>query len=381
MADDNNPLDAGTGTTIPEERGISSVTTEKTGGLDGETRKKLLVLAGITFLGIAAYAQWPSGEVPEEPETQQTFTRIRSSGGFQPADLPDPAPAVLPASVQSEPVKPLGPIEQARAEEELRPATPSEADLIYESSKRAPLLAYSGPRGTAAANADAAAGSPGGLFGSAADGAGGDLSGFASSLLTGAPMPAKATRLDNPHLTITQGTMIPCALDTAMDSSNPGMVRCTVTDDIFSTTGAVVLLERGTRIIGEYQGGLKRGNRRLFVVWTRAETPNGVTVSLASPATDALGRSGFDGDVDTRFWTRFGGTMMLSIIDDALAIAANRHDEDGEYESTSNGASRLAEIELENTINVQVILRKNQGEEVAVMVARDLDFSSVYKLR
>lgn len=63
------------------------------------------------------------------------------------------------------------------------------------------------------------------------------------------------------------------------------------------------------------------------------------------------------------------------------AISPDGHDDDGEYESTSNGASRLAEIELENTINVPVILRKNQGEEVAVMVARDLDFSSVYKLR
>lgn len=112
---------------------------------------------------------------------------------------------------------------------------------------------------------------------------------------------------------------------------------------------------------------------------TRAETPTGVIVSLNSPATDALGRTGFNGVVDTQFWTRFSGTILLSIIDDALAIAANQSN--GNLDNTSSGARDLATIELESTINVPVILRKPQGEEVAVMVARDLDFSSVYRLK
>ena len=49
--------------------------------------------------------------------------------------------------------------------------------------------------------------------------------------------------------------------------------------------------------------------------------------------------------------------------------------------NTTNGASNLAQTELQNTINVPIVLRKNQGEEVAVMVARDLDFSAVYRLK
>ena len=32
-------------------------------------------------------------------------------------------------------------------------------------------------------------------------------------------------------------------------------------------------------------------------------------------------------------------------------------------------------------VPMPVILRKNQGEEVSVMVARDLDFSGVYRLK
>lgn len=190
-----------------------------------------------------------------------------------------------------------------------------------------------------------------------------------------------AAVLDNPHLTITQGTIIPCALDTAMDSSQPGMVRCTVTDTIYSTMGTVVLLEKGSTIVGQYRGGLQRGTRRLFVIWTRAETPNGVIVTLDSAGTDALGRGGFSGDVDTQFWTRFGGTLLLSIIDDALAAAVVSSSNAERLENTSNAASDVASIALQSSIDVPIVLRKNQGERVAVMVARDLDFSSVYRLK
>ena len=161
-----------------------------------------------------------------------------------------------------------------------------------------------------------------------------------------------------------------------------GMVRCTVTDDVYSTTGTVILLDRGTRIVGEYQGGMQRGRARLFVLWTRAETPTGVIVNLGSPGADALGRSGFDGDIDTQFWTRFGGTMMLSVIDGALILAAGAGEGDGDISGTSRSAARnLAQTELESTLDVPVILRKNQGEDVSVMVARDLDFSGVYRLK
>lgn len=105
-------------------------------------------------------------------------------------------------------------------------------------------------------------------------------------------------------------------------------------------------------------------------------------VNLGSPGADALGRTGFDGDIDTQFWTRFGGTMMLSIIDDALILATTSGDgDDDSFENARSAARSLAQTELENTIDVTVILRKNQGEEVSVMVARDLDFSGVYRLK
>jgi len=77
---------------------------------------------------------------------------------------------------------------------------------------------------------------------------------------------------------------------------------------------------KGAQVGGEYRGNVRRGSKRLFVLWTRAKTPTGVIAALASPATDALGRAGFDGDIDTHFFERFGSALLLSIVNDASSI-------------------------------------------------------------
>ncbi len=366
------------GQTLEGERGITSITetSDKTGRAD--IGKKLGLAAGIAFLGVLAWLQWPSAEEQTVEEVTESTRRIRSGGEFQPADITDPHVAAVVEAVPKSEEQPVGPIERIRIEQEQLPAEPSEAELLFESSKRAPLMAYEGtqPTNTASEGVPVTEGS---FFGSPEGGQG--TSGLASDLQTTKLEGVRASVLANPHLTITQGTIIPCVLETAMDSSQPGMVRCTVTDDIYATTGAVVLLEKGTRVVGQYRGGLQRGARRLFVIWTRAETPNGVIVNLDSAGTDGLGRAGFEGDIDTQFWTRFGGTMLLSVIDDALAALVVSSSNAESLENTTNGASNLAQTELQSTINVPIVLRKNQGEEVAIMVARDLDFSSVYRLK
>ncbi|AXQ96351.1 TrbI/VirB10 family protein (plasmid) [Cereibacter sphaeroides] len=366
---------------VEGERGISPITAGQSPGLS-EANKKILVAAGIMFLGALAYLQWPSDEKPPEEEKVQEVSRLRPSRDFQPAEITEPQPApgatAAPAAEPAKPAAPMGPIERARADTAAQ-AGPSEAQLLYESSQRAPLMAFSGNNNNniSQISGEPAVSGAGGLFGSGTGPEGGPL-GLSAELVTSDRGAVKATRLAHPELTITQGTIIPCVLDTAMDSTAPGMVRCTVTDDVWSTTGSVILLDRGTRIVGEYRGGMQRGRKRMFVLWTRAETPHGVVVNLGSPAVDAVGRSGFSGDVDTQFWSRFGGTLMLSVIDSALIAAAN---ENSSAETVTTNVGDLAQTELERMIDVPVILRKNQGEEVAVMVARDLDFSGVYRLR
>jgi type IV secretion system protein VirB10 len=193
----------------------------------------------------------------------------------------------------------------------------------------------------------------------------------------------QAALLPDRNFLITQGTFIDCALETAISSDLPGYISCRVTQDVYSTNGNVKLLDRGSKIVGQYQGGLKRGQARIFALWNRVETPTGVIVSLDSPGTDALGRSGHGGYIDTHFWERFGGAILLSVIDDfGSYLAAKASDSDSAITvgSTTGTAQESAAIALENSINIPPTLYKNQGEHISIFVARDLDFSGVYQL-
>src|SRR5699024_6940468 len=127
---------------------------------------------------------------------------------------------------------------------------------------------------------------------------------------------SRAGQLRNRDLLITQGTQMDCVLETGLVTTQAGMTTCHLTRDIYSTSGRVVFLDRGSKVVGYYQGGITQGQARIFVQWSRIETPSGVVINLDSPGTGPLGEAGLGGWIDTHFWERFGGSIMLSMIGD-----------------------------------------------------------------
>ena len=194
-----------------------------------------------------------------------------------------------------------------------------------------------------------------------------------------------ASRIVDPNLFITKGAFLDCILETAISSDVPGMTRCQLSHDIYSTNGKVLLLEKGSHIVGQYQSGLQQGVARIFVLWDRIETPNGVIIDLDSPGTDTLGRSGHSGFVEGHFKQRFGSAILLSLIGDAGEYAKNRasggNKNQIQFGDTIGSSKDLASIALNDAIRIKPTLLKNQGEHINVFVARDLDFRSVYDLQ
>jgi type IV secretion system protein VirB10 len=191
----------------------------------------------------------------------------------------------------------------------------------------------------------------------------------------------RAQMLPGQRLLLPKGAFIDCTLETAIDSTLPGMTTCVMATDAFGVDGKVVLLERGTKLIGETRGQVQQGAARVFVLWTEARTPAGVVVPLASPGADELGRAGLPGEVNRHFWERFGAALLISVIDGALTAAA---------QSSSNGATVViaptasqgvvTEV-LKSTVNIPPTVVKHNGDRIQVLVARDVDFRSVYELR
>jgi type IV secretion system protein VirB10 len=178
---------------------------------------------------------------------------------------------------------------------------------------------------------------------------------------------------------LSKGAVIDCTLETAIDSTLPGMTTCITATDVWSADGSVVLLERGTKLVGETRGGVTQGQRRLFVLWNEARTPTGVVVPLASPGNDALGRSGVTGEVDTQFAARFGAAILISLIDAvAAAVVAAQSDGGSTMVVNSGGAQDVVSEVLRGTVNISPTIRVAQGERVSVLAARDVDFAQVY---
>lgn len=211
---------------------------------------------------------------------------------------------------------------------------------------------------------------------------GGGGSSSLGGLLQATPTPAvQAQVLPTRRLLLPKGAFIDCTLETALDSQLPGMTTCITATDIFGADGQVVLLERGSKLVGETRGELRLGQGRVFVLWTEARTPTGVVVQLASPGTDELGRSGLSGFVDTHFWQRFGAAILISVIDGALqtAVASQRSGSGGSaVVYNTQGARDVVTEVLRSTVNIPPTVVKNQGERIQVFVARDLDFRTVY---
>ncbi len=191
---------------------------------------------------------------------------------------------------------------------------------------------------------------------------------------------ARASELPTQRLLLAKGAFIDCTLETAIDSSLPGMTTCITATDTFGVDGKVVLLERGSKLVGETRGQVQQGSARLFVLWTEARTPTGIVVPLASPGTDALGRSGLDGEVDRHFWQRFGAAMLISLVDGA-AQAAQRSGGSGTLIYDSSSSRDVATEALRGTIGIAPTITKHQGDRIQILVARDLDFRQVYQLR
>ena len=199
-----------------------------------------------------------------------------------------------------------------------------------------------------------------------------------------------AGKLADRTFMMTQGKLLDCSLDVAISSVVPGMTKCTLTRSIYGDDRKVVLLERGTELTGQYQGGLQQGQSRLFILWVRATTPSGVIINLSSPGTDSLGRGGVDGYIDTHFWERFGAALFLSVIDDGLQLLTAKAQSNGGGnggttvvlpQNTTQTTKSAAAIAVENDIHIPPTLTKNQGEHVSVFVARDLDFRTVYAVK
>lgn len=207
---------------------------------------------------------------------------------------------------------------------------------------------------------------------------------------------AKARQIERIDAMIPEGTLIPGILETAINSDLPGQIRAITSQDVYSFDGRRILIPTGTRLIGEYQSEVTRGQKRIFVIWTRLLRDDGVTVRLNSIGTDSLGRSGLTGLVDNKWRERFGSAILLSIVgagSSYLTGYGSNQYSSGSGNDGSTDSDRAAELARETiaqtfsdmanqalaeNLKIPPTISVHQGERIFVYVRQDLDFSAMY---
>jgi type IV secretion system protein VirB10 len=202
--------------------------------------------------------------------------------------------------------------------------------------------------------------------------------------LTSTPQ-ALAAPLGNRSLLLARGAFIPCTLHSQLNSNVPGPVSCITSQNIYSDDGKVLLIEKASRVEGEYKNTLKNGDRRIGILWQRIKTPNGVVIDVDSPTSDAVGTVGVDGDIDNHWWDRIGAAFLLSLVDDAVKLETAKQGAQSSggtqsFQATTGTTKSIAEKVLDSTINIAPTLTKNRGERLMVLVNRDIWFDDVYEL-
>lgn len=263
-----------------------------------------------------------------------------------PVALTDPAPSPVFAA-------PPNPVAAAAPA-----ANPNTSATVVFDSTAAPGLAVPAPGEAAIA--------PGGAPGNGAND-------FASRVGGVGGAPARAAPMANPTTTVTQGTMIPAVLETAIDTNVPGYVRAVVSQDVRSFDGTKVLVPRSSRLIGQYQSGLQSGQRRAYVIWTRLIRPDGASVNLGSPAVGFDGTTGLAGKVSgDGFFKRFGSAMLLSVVGGLGGLFSG-----GASVVVGGAGQSAASTAAQQDGQRGPTVRVRQGEPIRIFTARDLDFSQV----
>lgn len=191
----------------------------------------------------------------------------------------------------------------------------------------------------------------------------------------------RATLIRNRASIIPQGAIIAAVLETPLNSDRPGLARALVSQDVRGFDGSRVLIPRGSRLIGEFKAEVSPGMRRVLVTWSRLIRPDGVAIRIGSPVTDALGGAGAPGSVNTHFAEKFASAVLQSALAIGVNVASQLPNNNAAFYVGLPAQTAQVGQQLAPNSNRPPTIKVREGAQIAVFVARDLDFGGTPAVR
>ncbi len=124
-----------------------------------------------------------------------------------------------------------------------------------------------------------------------------------------------------PEYLLAKGKIIDSIIEVPINSGIGGEIRAIISRDVYSQSGKIILIPKGSRAIGNYSTGVGKPVGVINVNWERIDLVNGYVVKLTKTSgVNNLGMVGTNGDVDYKIAEQITKTLMSSVISIASAV-------------------------------------------------------------
>ena len=203
---------------------------------------------------------------------------------------------------------------------------------------------------------------------------GGNSNGTASNLVAAGGQAGSLSRRTSG--TVPAGTLITGILETAIQSDLPGVIRAVVSEPVWSTDAAGVVIPKGAKLLGRYDTDISTGQTRILIAWERVTLSDGRSIELDASGADALGRAGLTGDVDAHFATTFEAALLISVVSSIGELGKSARLPDViAQDATASGANHVAGAlgdALGGYVAIPPTIHVDQGTPIRVFVQRDI---------
>jgi type IV secretory pathway VirB10-like protein len=190
--------------------------------------------------------------------------------------------------------------------------------------------------------------------------------------------PHKLTAAPSPYL-LSAGSVISASLITGLRSDLPGLVTAQVTSQVFdSSTGRILLIPQGSRLIGSYDSVVAFGQKRALIVWQRIMLPDGSSMRIDNVlATDASGYAGLQDKVDFHTWALLKGVALATLlgVGSELTVSGESDLVQAIRQSSQQNISRAGDQFTSRNLNIQPTITIRPGANVRLVVHKDLIFA------
>ncbi len=181
---------------------------------------------------------------------------------------------------------------------------------------------------------------------------------------------------------LTVNRFIKANLVNEINSELPGKVIAQIEENVYGGHGRKILMPAGTQAVGRYQPVTKVGSERLMILWQRFITPAGVNIHTTdAEMTDQMGRSGITGEVDNRYFDRYGLALLTTVVGSmsAYAIPTKNNAQAVIVENFGREQQTFAKKILDEHMEIRPKIIIPAGSRILITASRDIWFPETQK--